>query len=497
MVESLHHNNSTMNDALINTHSNDPHHSTSNNADVAQIVTSSETLVRNRYAQSPAKPSVLTPTTNHPQFVLHPLDRSIVHDHLGNPLTVDRLLATKPLQSDLQSRPGPGNKRLTYLSGDGVTRSLNEIFGYDGWNMTLLQFTQVDRTHANNKYTVAYVAHVRITLAHGGTYREDCGAGDASDRSLAVAIQHAMKASITDAMKRAARQLGEKLGNSLYSSEFTIKNAPKTMVEALQECDERLLKKYGAPAMNKAAVSTVLPTATMHQPAGSSLLNQRQQQQTPMTVKSSNNTSLVNTCAIAKTTTYGSNTASSLGAHHQPANTTANSTVINNHSNTTNAPVVNTALVAKSAVGGTNAAPSSNTIPQQPPMTATSANNNTIGSHTANTLTPLNPNSLLVPSPTTTKSRTDTIAPPATKSNVSKSTTGTLYPTKSPAQPPNVQPPTPFNLQPMTFNLQNVPPTTSTLARPSTSHGTKRPAATILVLEQQPKKASFNPYASS
>ena len=70
-----------------------------------------------------------------------------------------------------------------------------------------------------------------------GCFREDIGCGDVLDRSLVVAAQNAVKASITDAMKRAARHFGDKLGNSLYDSEFNIKNAPKTLREAFELYD--------------------------------------------------------------------------------------------------------------------------------------------------------------------------------------------------------------------------------------------------------------------
>lgn len=58
-------------------------------------------------------------------------------DHHGRPISVDRMLATKPLRGELSSRPGPGNRKLTYLSGEGVTRTLNDIFGFDGWNLDI------------------------------------------------------------------------------------------------------------------------------------------------------------------------------------------------------------------------------------------------------------------------------------------------------------------------------------------------------------------------
>lgn len=70
-------------------------------------------------------------------YVRNPVDGSVLIDHHGVPISVERLLSTKPLKQDLSTRPGPGNKKLTYMSGEVVTRTLNLIFGYDGWNLNI------------------------------------------------------------------------------------------------------------------------------------------------------------------------------------------------------------------------------------------------------------------------------------------------------------------------------------------------------------------------
>jgi DNA recombination protein Rad52 len=149
------------------------------------------------------------------QWVYNPLDGSVLMDHNGAPLTVDRLLNTKPLRHELSTRPGPGNKKLTYISGDDVSRTLNDIFGFDGWNLDIVDVTRVDasRDPKTGKHTVVYTARVRVTHKASGAYKEDCGAGDSTDKVYGTAIAHALKASITDAMKRAARHFGDKLGN--------------------------------------------------------------------------------------------------------------------------------------------------------------------------------------------------------------------------------------------------------------------------------------------
>lgn len=149
------------------------------------------------------------------QWVYNPSDGSVLRDPSGKPVSVDRLLATKPLRGELSTRPGPGNKKLTYLSGDGVARTLNDIFGFDGWNLDIGKVNREEclKDPKTGKYSVVYTAMVRLTHKASGAYREECGTGDAVDKHFGTAVGHALKGSITDAMKRAARHFGDKLGN--------------------------------------------------------------------------------------------------------------------------------------------------------------------------------------------------------------------------------------------------------------------------------------------
>ena len=79
--------------------------------------------------------------------LLSKADGSLLLDHKKNPIPIDKFLATKPLKRELCTRPGPGGKKLTYLSGDSVTRTLNEAFGFDGWCLDIKSTTrEVRRT---------------------------------------------------------------------------------------------------------------------------------------------------------------------------------------------------------------------------------------------------------------------------------------------------------------------------------------------------------------
>lgn len=53
---------------------------------------------------------------------------------------------------------------------------------------------------------------MRVTLQSGLSH-EDCGSGEGINDSKIKAHETAMKCAVTDAMKRAARHYGERLGN--------------------------------------------------------------------------------------------------------------------------------------------------------------------------------------------------------------------------------------------------------------------------------------------
>lgn len=198
-------------------------------------------------------------------YVRNPANENrVLLDQNGRPVSVDRMLATKPLRQDLSTRPGPGGRRLTYMSGDGVSRSLNEIFGYEGWSLDIKSATQTGKEQdKRGRWQVSYLSHVRITLVASGAYKEDMGSGDSTDNNLQTAVAHAMKASITDALKRTARHFGDKLGNSLYDSDFAINKAPTNLFEALTEHERGAREKWGSLNVPKAQVENHRPNGSV------------------------------------------------------------------------------------------------------------------------------------------------------------------------------------------------------------------------------------------
>ena len=170
-------------------------------------------------------------------------------DHNGAPVTVERFLASRPLRVEVSTRAGPGGKKLSYMGGETVIKTLNDAFGYDGWSSEVRSTTREESVKDDKgRHHVAYVATVRVTHRRSGAFREDCGVGDSIDRCLASASGNALKGAVTDALKRAARQFGEKLGNSLYHDGFNANNAPGTLKESLDALDiERAKTRFGFP----------------------------------------------------------------------------------------------------------------------------------------------------------------------------------------------------------------------------------------------------------
>jgi DNA recombination protein Rad52 len=192
------------------------------------------------------------------QYVRNPCDGAILSDHNGNPVSIGKMLATRPLRGEISTRMGASNRKMPYLSGEQVSRSLNDIFGYDGWDLTVLRVQREEQLKEHGKYTVCYAAHVRVTIRASGAFREDWGTREATDKNFGKAIDTALKGSVTDALKRAAKHFGDKLGNDIG----TLNTAPTTLQQALDAYDiAQANTKFGFKNKNN-ATPPPLPQAT-------------------------------------------------------------------------------------------------------------------------------------------------------------------------------------------------------------------------------------------
>ncbi|MPR05678.1 Rad52/Rad22 family DNA repair protein [Microvirga tunisiensis] len=157
----------------------------------------------------------------------------------------NKLLTPVPEQA-LQKRDGPGGRKYHYVDGDFAAATLNELFGFENVSVEVIESKQVlDRKYTQKKggnavknretgqyeasrvietpyIEVVYAATVRIELDVDGkkVVRDGsgtCSANGPCDDSTAVAkiFEMAIKGAETDALKRAAKKFGPRLGLSL------------------------------------------------------------------------------------------------------------------------------------------------------------------------------------------------------------------------------------------------------------------------------------------
>ena len=128
------------------------------------------------------------------------------------------------LDSTLVSqRKGRGGRVFDYLEGHVVIDQANRIFGFGGWgaelvgDVTLRRIETVDAQTGEVKLSLAYSAPVRVTVA-GALPRTDIGFHPVTEDNL-DGHDTAIKAAVTDGMKRAFRSFGCQFGNSLYGDQ--------------------------------------------------------------------------------------------------------------------------------------------------------------------------------------------------------------------------------------------------------------------------------------
>lgn len=124
----------------------------------------------------------------------------------------------QPLDPELVSeRTAHDGEVLRYLEGWRVIEQANAIFGYGRWGAELVGDVVYRPLPANgrgrNTPSGFYTATVRVTV-DGCLPRSDVGVGPVTEQT-AEAHAVAYKTAMTDGLKRAFRQFGDRFGNRL------------------------------------------------------------------------------------------------------------------------------------------------------------------------------------------------------------------------------------------------------------------------------------------
>lgn len=122
----------------------------------------------------------------------------------------------------VSERQGGNGRSLSYLEGHYVIDRLNKVLGQGNWayeaNTSLVHSGEIE-TRSGPTYSVHYLARVRLVVTIGERTTEfvDYGYGDGSDKNNpGKAHELAVKESVTDGLKRCAKNLGMSMGLALY-----------------------------------------------------------------------------------------------------------------------------------------------------------------------------------------------------------------------------------------------------------------------------------------
>ena len=127
----------------------------------------------------------------------------------------------KPLDSErVAKRAGGGGKSLSYLEAWDVKAHLNRIFGFLNWSADVISADLVFEEKSGDKWSVGYKVVLRLTIGReypDATYTE-AAVGSSIQGSRGEAHDMAVKTAESDALKRAAINLGTQFGLSLYDN---------------------------------------------------------------------------------------------------------------------------------------------------------------------------------------------------------------------------------------------------------------------------------------
>jgi len=129
--------------------------------------------------------------------------------------------------SRVANRAGAGGRQLSYLEAYDVRATLIRIFGYAGFSAETLETRIVHESQYSSSDTdktlwrIGVVCTFRLTIHQtGATYTESAAASQ-SGPDYGEVLDFAIKTAESDALKRAATNLGTTFGLSLYSQGST------------------------------------------------------------------------------------------------------------------------------------------------------------------------------------------------------------------------------------------------------------------------------------
>lgn len=126
----------------------------------------------------------------------------------------------KPLNPNRVAKRSQAGRNLSYLEAWDVKAHLIRVFGFAGWSWDVLTADLAFESEKDGKWNVGYKVIGRLTIGNEypeATYTE-AAIGNATLPQRGEAHDMAIKTAESDALKRAAINLGTQFGLSLYDN---------------------------------------------------------------------------------------------------------------------------------------------------------------------------------------------------------------------------------------------------------------------------------------
>ena len=138
----------------------------------------------------------------------------------------------KPLNANRVAKRSQAGRDLSYLEAWDVKAHLIRIFGFLNWSWEVLSADLVFEAEKDGKWSVAYKVVGRLSIDnefHDAIYTE-AAVGSSTLPQRGEAHDMAVKTAESDALKRAAINLGTQFGLSLYDKGSTKDVVMQTLV---------------------------------------------------------------------------------------------------------------------------------------------------------------------------------------------------------------------------------------------------------------------------
>jgi recombination DNA repair RAD52 pathway protein len=124
----------------------------------------------------------------------------------------------KPLNPSRVAKRQQAGRNLSYLEAWDVKAHLIRIFGFGGWSWDVLAAEQAFESEKDGKWNVGYRVVGRLMIPNLDCTYTEAAVGSATLPQRGEAHDMAVKTAESDAIKRAAINLGTQFGLSLYNN---------------------------------------------------------------------------------------------------------------------------------------------------------------------------------------------------------------------------------------------------------------------------------------